>query len=335
MKNWIYIIYIGLMGFMASSCQSSLEEEAQLLPGKVQISFTIALNDINSRASRGSWEDNENVPESVVGSVNENQIDLTSEDGLQVFVYDMDGTRLGEVTDKDVYKVSENIYKFNGKLEIAGLTSETLACRLMVYANCVSSQETFGYNVQYIPMWGVKATTLQLVKGELAELAEPVCLLRSMAKVEVRLAEAIAEEFDLTSVVVNKYNATGNVLPAYETLVDTEDMDEDLVFNPNVSPAANLAFIEGSEDAFYIYLPEYQNVGEGALPASMTLMVDGKEYTLEFKDYAMDTPFNIVRNHYYQYTITSVNTVENVLVTDLLYQSIPWTDVNNGELPFN
>ena len=334
MKNWIYIIYIGLMGFMASSCQSSLEEEVQLPPGKVQISFTIALNDINSCASRGSWEDNENVAESVVGSVYENQIDLASANGLQVFVYDMNGIHLGEVTDKDVYKVSENTYKFNGKLEITGLTSETLACWLMVYANCFNNT-TFAHNVQYIPMWGVKATTLQLVKGELAELAEPVYLLRSMAKVEVKLADAIAEEFDVTSVVVNKYNTTGNVLPAYTTLTDTEDMDEELVFNPNASLAENKAFIEGSEDAFYIYLPEYQNVGEGALPASMTLMVDGKEYTLEFKDYAMDTPFNIVRNHYYQYTITSVNTVENVLVTDLLYQSIPWTDVNNGELPFN
>jgi len=127
----------------------------------------------------------------------------------------------------------------------------------------------------------------------------------------------------------------GNVLPAYTTLTDTEDMDEGLVFNPNASPAENLAFVEGSEDVFYIYLPEYQNVGEGASPASMTLMVDGKEYTLEFKDYATETPFNIVRNHYYQYTITSVNTVENVLVTELLYQSMPWTDVDNGELNFN
>jgi len=334
MKNWMYIIYIGLIGCLVSSCHSS-EDEPKIPSGKVQISFTIALNDINSRASRGSWEDNENVAESVVGSVYENQIDLVSANGLQVFVYDMDGTCLGEVTDKDVYKVSENTYKFNGKLEITGLTSETLACRLIVYANCISSQETFGYNVQYIPMWGVKATTLQLVKGELAELAEPIYLLRSMAKVEVKLHAGIAEEFDVTSVVVNKYNTMGNVLPAYTTLTDTEDMDEGLVFNPNASPAENLAFVEGSEDVFYIYLPEYQNVGEGASPASMTLMVDGKEYTLEFKDYATETPFNIVRNHYYQYTITSVNTVENVLVTELLYQSMPWTDVDNGELNFN
>ena len=335
MKNWIYIIYIGLMGCLVSSCQSS-EDDPKLPPGKVQISFTIALNDINSRASRGSWEENENVAESVVGSVYENQIDLTSANGVQVFVYDMSNNLLGEVTDKDVYKISDNIYKFNGNLEINGLAYETLACRLMVYANCTSNLETFAHNVQYIPMWGVKETTLQLVKGELAELTEPIYLLRSMAKVEVKLADAIAGNFDLTSVSVNQYNGTGNVLPAYETLVDTEDMDEEAVFNPNASLVENgLAFTEGIEDAFYIYLPEYQNVGEGASPAAMKLMVDGKEYTLEFKDYGSGTPFNIVRNHYYLYTITAVNTVEKVLVTSLRYQSIPWTDVDNGELEFN
>ena len=335
MKNWIYIIYMGLMGCLVSSCRSS-EEEPKLPPGKVQVSFTIALNDIGSRASRASWEDNENAAESVAGSVFENQIDLTSEDGLQVFVYGMDGKLMGEVTDKDVYKVSDNTYRFEGKVEINELSSGKLDCRLMVYANCTGGLETFGYNAQYIPMWGVKETGLQLEKGEMAELAEPVYLLRSMAKVEVKLADDIADDFDLDSVSVNRYNTTGNVLPAYETLADTEDMDEDAVFNPTDSISeTGLAFTEGGEDAFYIYLPEYQNVGEGTSPASMTLMVDGEEYTLEFKDYTSGTPFNIVRNHCYRYTITAVNTVDKVLVASLRYQSIPWTDVDNGELEFN
>lgn len=336
MKNWLNIIYIGLMGALVSSCQQSLDEEVQVpvTSGKAQITFTVALDDIDSR-SRASWEDNEGSDGSMIGSVYGNQINLTSQNGLRVLVYNLDGTYLGEVTDKEVRKVSDNEYSFNGQLTIENLTSETLSCRLMVFANCLESNETFSYNVQYIPMWGVKQTTLHLAKGELTKLAEPIYLLRSMAKVEVKLDASIAEEFDVTSVVVNKYNTTGNVMPAYTILTDTEEMDEEVVFNPYTSLAENKAFIEGSEDSFYIYLPEYQNVGEGASPASMILMVDGKEYTLEFKDYATETPFNIVRNHYYRYTITSVNTVENILVTDLLYQSMPWTDVDNGELKFN
>ena len=332
MKNWIYIIMMVLMGSLVSSCQQALDDEVPAPTiGKAKITFTIAMDDVNSRAA---WEDNESVGEQ--GDEKDNQIDLTSADGLQVLLYDTQGNYLAEVTNKAIRKVSNGVYKFDGDVVINNLTSNVLACRLMVYANCINSKVTFAYNAEYIPMWGVKEVTLRLAKGELTELKEPVYLLRSMAKVEVRLDAGIAEEFDLTSVSINRYNATGYVMPVYETLNDTEGMDEDAVFNPYSSLVETaLLFTEGSEDVFYIYLPEYRNVGEGATKASMTLMVDGMEYTLEFKDYATDTLFNIVRNHHYRYTITSVNTIENILVTDLLYQSMPWTDVDNGELPFN
>ena len=53
-------------------------------------------------------------------------------------------------------------------------------------------------------MWGVKKTTLLLAKGELTELNEPVYLLRSMAKVEVKLDNQIAGDFNLTSVSIDK-----------------------------------------------------------------------------------------------------------------------------------
>ena len=63
----------------------------------------------------------------------------------------------------------------------------------------------------------------------------------------------------------------------------------------------------------------------------MTVRIAGNDYSLEFKDYENDVPFNIVRNHCYQYIITGISTKENVL---LLYQSTPWTDVNNRDLTF-
>ena len=76
MKNWIYIIFIGLMGFLASSCQHSLEEDVQYsrTSGKAQLTFTIALESIDSR-SRASWNQNESDNVSEVGTVYENQID--------------------------------------------------------------------------------------------------------------------------------------------------------------------------------------------------------------------------------------------------------------------
>ena len=223
MKNWIYILMIGLMGSLVSSCQQSLDDEVQLpiTTGKAQITFTIALDDIDSRAA---WEENEGATDAVVGSVNENAINLDSEDGLQVFVYDLQGTLLGEVINKEVRKIDTNTYSFNGNLEIDNLQSSTLPCRLMVYANCIESNETFKQSVEYIPMWGLKETTLQLAKGELTKLTEPIYLLRAMAKVEVKLDASIAEDFDLTSVLVDKYNSIGNVLPSYTALQDTELM---------------------------------------------------------------------------------------------------------------
>ena len=340
MKNCLYILYIGLMGFMASSCQQSLEEEVQLPPtlGKAQLSFTIALDDFGSR-SRASWKDNDDASGSVSGTVYENQINLTSEDALQVFVYDLDDNLLGEVTDKDVFKLSDNTYKFNGSLELENLKSETLECLLKVYANCMNSTDFFAYNVDYIPMWGVKKTTLNLAKGELTNIVDPICLLRAMAKVEVKLDATLAKDFDLKSVEIDKYNAIGNVLPAYEATVDTENMDSQAVFNPNIEIiGTNLDLTEVANDEFCIYLPEYRNVGEDTTPASMTVVINDKEYTIEFRDYvdgqATVNAYNIVRNHYYQYTITSVNTEENVILTNLSYQVMSWQNIDNGVLYF-
>lgn len=342
MKNWLYIIYIGLMGCLVSSCQQSLDEEVQLPTiGKAQITFTIALDDIHSRAT---WKENETAKDAVVGSEKENEISLNSADSLQVLVYNLDGALLGKVTNKELRRISANEYRFNGYLEVNNLTSETLTCRLMVYANCATNvfdiftchNDKNEYEVNHIPMWGVKETTLQLAKGELTQLNEPIYLLRAMAKVEVRLDESIADDFDLTSVAVDKYNTTGYVKPKYTTFIDTENMDQDTFFNPYTSLAGkSLSFTEGGEDAFYIYLPEYDN---SSSPATISILIDGKPYTVEFKNYqdgsAIGNPYNIVRNHYYQYIIKSVKTVDDVLIAELLYQSMPWTDVNNGNLNF-
>jgi len=322
MKNWIYILMIGLMGSLVSSCQQSLDDEVQLpiTTGKAQITFTIALDDIDSRAT---WEDNEGATDAVVGSVNENAINLDSEDGLQVFVYDLQGTLLGEVINKEVRKIDTNTYSFNGNLEIDNLQSSTLPCRLMVYANCIESNETFEQSVEYIPMWGVKETTLQLAKGELTKLTEPIYLLRAMAKVEVKLDASIAEDFDLTSVLVDKYNSIGNVLPSYTALQDTELMDDQSVFNPNATTSGtDLDFNEVEEDVFTVYLPEYDN---STNPATISLTIDGKPYSIEFKNYvdgqAAGDAYDIVRNHYYQYVITSVKSG-----LDLTLSVVPWTE---------
>lgn len=349
MKNCIYILYIGLLGFMTMACQSSMEEEVQLSPNKIQISFTLALDDLGSRSrAGGDWNENENTT-GVIGDNYENQIDFRT--GLQVFVYSADGSEyLGKVTNPDIVrKVEENgrIYEFQGDLEVDAqyISNGQLSCRLMIFANCGIvnidnlASLTFSQNADFIPMWGVQSCTLILTKGETNRVPQAIHLLRAMAKVEVRLSDVMKQaNYELSNVMIDNYNKNGYVTPTgYDSALvsNTASLMQEGAFNPlSDTEDASLEFTEDN-GIFYIYIPEYQNIGVNTLPASITLEVDKKKYTLEFKDYLNNTPFDIVRNHYYQYTITEVNTIENLLVADLSYQSIPWTDVDNGTLPFN
>lgn len=347
MKNWFYILYIGLMGFWASSCQSSLVEEVQLPPGKMQITFTLALDEPESRSrAEGDWNEHENGDNGIIGSEFENRIDLNT---LQVLVYTTDGKELlGKVINPIVERLQKEngrVYKFRGDLEVPvnSIVNGTLACRLMVYANCATvtslTEPTYNFtNGMLIPMWGVQQCTLQnMEKGEVVDVSQPIYLIRSMAKVEVKLA---AEGFSLSSVSVDKYHTTGNVLPTgAASATATENLDTEAVFNPNATTnGTNLAFTKVTDKEFYVYLPEYQNVGSDVSPAVISVVIGEKTYSIQFKNYvngsATDQAYNIIRNHSYQYTITSVNTVEEVLLADLQYQSIPWRDVNNGNLNF-
>lgn len=336
MKNWMYIFMMGLVVSLVSSCQQSLDEEVQVPAtiGKAKVSFTIALDDLPTRAV---WSENETGGE--IGSGNDNAIN-----NLQVWLHytNSESTAASaQVAINSFYKVagSENIYKVEGALTINDLSSETLDCRLEVFANCTKGSETFTQGTS-IPMWGEKMTTLNLRKGEATELTEPIYLLRAMAKVEVMVAEGVGE---LQSVTVDKYNQIGYVLPKFpETFPEgydgTEDLDQDAVFNPNTTtPETNLGFTLGANGGFYVYLPEYQNVG-AASPAQMTVTIDDKTYPLEFKIYddeSNDKYFNIVRNHYYQYIITGVADDVVSVKLSLQYQVIDWKEVDKNTLEFN
>ncbi len=341
MKNWIYIVYIGLMGCLVSSCQQSLDEEIQVPTTieKAKVSFSIALNDVVSRAT---WWENDGI--GMVGSGNDNAIN-----NLQVWVHHTDVNNQSAsalVTITDFYQVngSENIYKVEGEFTIDDLSSETLSWRLEVFANSTKNVETFIQGTS-IPMWGEKKmTTLNFSKGEVTELAEPIYLLRAMSKVEVLVAEGVGT---LENVTVSNYNPTGYVLPKFpETLQDydgTEDLDQETVFNPYLvseTLGTNLEFLsDDSNGGFYAYLPECQNVDAAgnklAAAAHMTVTIDGKEYPLEFKIYENDTPFNLVRNHYYQYTIVGIPDPEVQDDVKLVYKVIDYYNDYKIGIEFN
>ena len=351
MKNWIYIIMIGLMGSLVSSCQQSLDDEVQTSqdsPKAANISMRLIL-DKQSFGSRGTWGKNEDESNEL-GIPFENEIDLTDPNALQVTVqvYDTDNTMIEEleVIDKTVVRLdTENgrVYTLDGILDFQDTTIKNgnYSCKVIVYANCGTDKEVYTYSAgALIPMWGVRLANLNLANEAENEI-DDIYLLRAMAKVEVALHEDIVALFDLTDVVVDKYNTVGNVLPAgYATAVDTRDLGQQDVFNPNNTPSnTDLSFTEvEGQGAFYAYLPEYQNVGVDS-PAEIRFLIDEKLYNIQFMHYvggrATGESYNIVRNHYYKYTITSVSAETVEVNLSLQYEVEDWTEVTNPGLDFD
>ena len=62
------------------------------------------------------------------------------------------------------------------------------------------------------------------------------------------------------------------------------------------------------------------------MQAVMTVTIDGEDYELHFKDYANDDPFNVVRNHYYQYTIMGIDKDVEVTLGELVYDVVASTN---------
>ena len=364
MKNWIYIIMIGLLGSLVSSCQQSLDDEVQTplnTPRAANISMCLVFDEqpVNSRNANeeptwGKGEDNNNneYNDGLIGEFFENEIDITNPNALQAFVQVFDGNRMVEeleVVEKTILRLDiENgrVYSLDGILDLNNTSIEngTYTCRVVVYANSESGKNVFTYSRDArIPMWGVRKTEINLAYGAENEI-EDIYLLRALAKVEVKLDSSIANDFKLTSVVVDKYNLKGNVLPTgYDSATDTRNLSQQGVFNPYKNEdeshfGSNLVINDDEENPtgiISVYLPEYDNSADAA---TITVVINEQEYTIEFKDYeegkATDNAYNIVRNHYYQYTITSVGEQSVEVDFALRYQVMDWTNVVNPGMSF-
>lgn len=319
---------IGVLGMLTASCSQEADGLDLDTDGKVQVIFTIAL-DNPSAGSRATWGDNY---DSAIGDDFDNYINPD-----QFFVK----LTLGNTT-YDVQNIAhwqqagnKNVYEFVGEVDVNINTTTTYTnAKIMVYAN-MNPASTFGtevfepnYNINqsiarnpngvaYIPMWGVQTVNLSLTPGTRTELIDPIYLLRSMAKVEVALT---APEYTLTKVVLKKYNKIGNCLPVGAADVNnTKDLNFDNVnaidsepycFNPNATSAGtDLAFTVTSNHLIF-YIPEISNANDD-LAMEVTLERDGDEVTLSapylyFRNYSTNTAFDVVRNHWYQYNITAI-----------------------------
>ena len=366
MKKWFLHILLlaGLFGVLTTSCSQEDEGLEMVTAGKekVMVRFSIALNKsgADSRANWGS-EYTSATGDEFDNRINPNQFFVTltlTDEKNQTQTYDVKNV---------VYWESDNInvYEFVGEVEvnIASTTTYTKA-QVKVYANMNVDQEKFdanldtypGRGVQYIPMWGVETfQNLSLTPGEMNELST-IYLLRSMSKIEVTLNPSLVTEgYSITAVNLDKYNSSGYTIPKGSS-GSTMEFDMDGCFNPYTPEKDEDKKIETKSDGFpfqiqenpdnsisyIIYVPEYDNLEEESedvekddLNIQVYINKDGEpiSHELNSRGIIQMTDLDLVRNHWYKYTIEAVN-INTDITFNLQYQVIDWIEINNGSLTF-
>lgn len=242
------------------------------------------------------------------------------------------------------------IYALTGSFEAQSDESDKLSFKMMVFANCptITKPEDY-YKLTYsysewsiergIPMWGM-ATFLDVDFKENTsfsspiKLNNPIYMLRSMAKIEVSLNKQDETDatYNLNSAEINKIMSTGMAMPALKdadnksytnlSLNATTNLGVNTVFNPATSGGTVSGTLTGSNNVVSIYTPEYNNANNDLIVTlNLTRKSSGspvyKEGTTRFSfkhgNYSQGgytNTMNIVRNHYYRYTVSIVNKLD-------------------------
>ena len=207
-------------------------------------------------------------------------------------------------------------------------------------------------NTEYIPMWGVLKASLTLVAGARQHIGT-IDLLRAMSKVTVKLQAPEGATVDplrgysLEKVTLSNYNKSGYITPTgAATAETTKELNLDASLHAYASAGTDKVFEPTDEDAkeLTFYLPEYDN---STTPAVLTVTltkeveVEGEtepttvtfEAPIQFCDYYTEgdnkgkpdttKPYNIIRNHYYQFNIYSVSDDGALYVKPTV---APWED---------
>ena len=288
----------------------------------VMVAFRMSYANGNTRAANEGWDDYDPKDD---GTAYENAINTEQ---LQIKVCDENGTIIGDV--ENVIAINNGTdtnpeYSITGTWENAA-DKLSKAKKIMVFANCGTSIVTPGNiqnlaftrasTTQYIPMWGVTTLTNELVVGKSNNLGT-IDMLRSLAKVEVRLADGMkARNYSLGALQLNNYNTSGYTLPlTYNTAASTAAIRFGNSLHANSSWAQSIAMTGNADESIMLYIPEYDNINAAAdrkATISLQLMRDGEEegnYTLHFCNYTPEgapdaaSTYNIQRNHYYEYTV--------------------------------
>lgn len=335
---------------------------------KVRVSFVLALGSSEDPFTRAeTWhpddptDDDNNIgyDPKAIGDSYDNMIDPGT---LQVVFYRTVGDFVGKVDNLNYRQVGStdedrNLYEFTGTLLLdEELADSEITYKMMVFANMpetqrqivgggapVSSLDDLKFtrfdvdglvkDTDYIPMWGVKTVELNLSEGSGTKDLGTVYVLRAMAKVEVKLSEALSDGgYTLTSMTMNNLNAQGYCLPAGAgAKAHTELLDLVDCMRPFDTRIETNIVSKGDGDtgkSLVMYVPEYTNVSS-LYPATIGLTLQHNDNgvitelaptsMIEFKNYGSDgkpkeeSDYNIIRNHNYVFEITGINAGEDGL----------------------
>lgn len=293
------------------------------------VSLTLTIDGINGSTRAGgdegpTWGD----PYSdEIGTDFDNRISLSS---VRVLIYpETEAQPVAEVTEMACYPTGLNEYQLIGTVRQLGTTTAAAGSyRVMVMANCPDDggnpgDMTFGtadtaYPDGHIPMWGVATVPLRF---EGREEIGTIDLLRAAAKIEVELKEDAAVGYCLSAVYIDRYNGNGYCLPAEWNGVGTTKA---LSFLKDTTPYCSRPYasavstrldfkpVDESRMTYVVYLPEYDTTTDNQATISVEIQSNAEEETPEVFSFSGDNGIkvdcNIVRNHYYKYTITGIRT---------------------------
>ena len=279
---------------------------------------------------------------------------------LMVLAYDTDGNFISELPILKTSEENSTVKflcNFNAALPVTSGADNAPSYKFVVLTNSTNQQYGLSYDSNgvpqiesldfaypfqsTVPMWGVKTYTLKYgTDGKVLETQElgQIDVLRSAAKVGVRLSDELkAEGYKIKDIKINYVSGSGYSVPAnWNTVAATDALTASAGFRPasGVSLTDVSAFSvseqAGYEGMHYIYIPEIKNDEELAM--AITFLKDGEEipFTYEngikFRTYLEGMPtdekFNVVRNHFYDYRVTAINT--SIELEMIEYETLPW-----------
>jgi hypothetical protein len=202
-----------------------------------------------------------------------------------------------------------------------------------------------------IPMFGIHTYTgVSFTQGKSTHL-DTIDMLRAMAKIEVKLGGK--KEVPLTDVKLATCYDKGMPAPSYmydKTITDPTSYYINLLGchfknNTTAGTISDVPFKKIAENDYVLYLPEYLNSTTNVkmdngyaspVESYIKLKFNGLDKKIKFRTYNDDgepndeTPFDIVRNHIYRYTVEPASTKISIK-----YVVEPWTEQTAGDITFD